>query len=586
MPAKNKQKSFSLKSVQYKTFLISFILPSFIMISLLFVFFIRQQFDAQKREYSNTLGVLSAHLINDINSDLELSLSYLFDSNIIDYFTFLSNYDYQDNAIDYNQYLNSYTKSLSIYTTLLNQNILGVGYVPCGHNTDSYFYLKKYSDLTVYEDFDYTAAKWYRLLQADNHSVIFTREEKSDIYQDTNVISLARTVRNVDKNKVLGYIIIDISMDYLYSLLDELSIGKHSGIILMSPKNEFLFSTNANLSGCASLLGRDIAVIVSEGNAYDIFSLTDDECGFTFYYLSSRKDLYQSYQYALFYVVLFYLGISILANVIFRYISRKITNSIDSILHTMTLYNAGDSHIQSDTSLCTVSELETISDNLNAMIRNVNEHIENEYKLQINQKVAEFQALQAEINPHFLYNTLNFFISLNRLGEKTLLENSIISLSRLFRYTCEPNFNSTLGQEFGFIRDYLYLQKIRFDDRLNYSLSLEPGLKDFIIPKLLIQPLIENAIIHGLEPYDRPVEIRLSAFTANSRNLSSFTVVHVFNTGAPYSEQEANQSKRIGLSNIQERLSIYNPDSFFVIRGAQDRPTECFIIIPDADKSP
>ena len=68
------------------------------------------------------------------------------------------------------------------------------------------------------------------------------------------------------------------------------------------------------------LLDSSASMISYEGNAYDIVSLTDDDCGFTFYYLSSREDLYKSYQYALFYVLLFYLGMSILAIIIFRQI--------------------------------------------------------------------------------------------------------------------------------------------------------------------------------------------------------------------------------------------------------------------------
>jgi hypothetical protein len=84
-------------------------------------------------------------------------------------------------------------------------------------------------------------------------------------------------------------------MDYLYRLLDDLSISERSGILLMSPKNEFLFSTNEGLSGCSSLLNKNTVMIDYEDNTYDISSLTDNRCGFTFYYLSSRKDIYKSY---------------------------------------------------------------------------------------------------------------------------------------------------------------------------------------------------------------------------------------------------------------------------------------------------
>jgi len=148
----------------------------------------------------------------------------------------------------------------------------------------------------------------------------------------------------------------------------------------------------------------------------------------------------------------------------------------------------------------------------------------------------------------------------------------------MYRYTCEHNFNSTLQQEFDFIRNYLFLQKSRFDDRLNFHIFMEPGLEDFEIPKLLVQPLIENAIVHGLEPSEQNEFIELSAFTVKSRNKDAFVVITVINTGLPFVENKC--YKRVGLKNIEERLTIFSPNSFFIIRGGIDKPTKCTIMIP------
>ena len=244
----------------------------------------------------------------------------------------------------------------------------------------------------------------------------------------------------------------------------------------------------------------------------------------------------------------------------------------------MDKYHAGDSHIQCDTSQCNISEISAIAVNLNEMIEKINIHIDNEYKFKMEQKIAEYQTLQSEINPHFLHNILNLLIALNRLGDRTSLEQSIISLSRLFRYTCEHNFNSTIQQEFNFIQDYLFLQKTRFDERLDFQIFIEPGLEDFEIPKLLVQPLIENAIVHGLEPSDCNEIIQLSAFTTTSCNGDEFMVITVINSGLPYIENRS--YKRVGLKNIEERLTIFSPNSFFIIRGGIDKPTKCTIMIP------
>ncbi len=570
------KKSSSLKRVQLKAFIISFFIPSFILICLLFISFINKTQSFQKQEQKNTLELLSAHLAGNINSDLVMSLSYIFDNDILYFYNMLDHTPIEDNLILYNQYLQPYSKTLNSYMTLLNKNIVGMGFIPCHNNTDKYFYMQKYNALEIKEYTDYKNSGWYLKLQKNSSSVIFTKNNGID---RQNVISLIRVAKNVDKKQNLGYIVIDISMDFIYSLLDQLSIGKNSGILLLSPTGEFLFSTNADLSEHYKLLTKKTTVLPSKKDTYDIYSYTDKSNNFTFYYLSSRKDLYGSYLVSLWLVLFFYLLMIVSVYYVFHFTSRKISGSIDPILQVMAKYNAGEAEIQCDTDLCSISEIKTISENLNIMIQNINDHIQNEYKLQISQKIAEYQALQAEIDPHFLYNILNLFITLNRINERNQLENAIINLSHLFRYTCEHTTVSTINKEFSFIKDYLSLQQIRYDDRLSFQIFVEPGLEDFEIPKLLIQPLIENAIVHSLEPSDKKIMIQLTAIKVKNKFGYNLTVISVINTGLPFIASNSSP-KRVGIQNVEERLKLFNPKAFFVMGGGIEKPTKCYIIIP------
>lgn len=248
------------------------------------------------------------------------------------------------------------------------------------------------------------------------------------------------------------------------------------------------------------------------------------------------------------------------------------------ILEAMNRYQTGDTHSLCDNTNCSIQEFQMIADNLNDMIYKMNRHIETEYELKIEQKTAEFQALQAEVDPHFLYNILNLFITLNRLGEKRELERAIIKLSHLFRYTCEHHSDTTLQKEFSFIEDYLGLQQIRFGERLSFQCYLEPGLENFSIPKLLIQPLVENAVVHSLEPSDLDVQIQFSAITVQNKNRWQFIILSVINTGLPYCN--CNTETRVGIRNLEKRLTIYNPNAFLIVDGAKCKPTKCHIIIP------
>lgn len=117
-------------------------------------------------------------------------------------------------------------------------------------------------------------------------------------------------------------------------------------------------------------------------------------------------------------LLILYAVLLVTAVVVFRRHADQITASISPILETTARYQAGDTRSLCDDTDCTIQEFQMIADNLNNMIHNINRHIELEYKLKIEQKTAEYQALQAEVDPHFLYNILNLFITLNRIGEK------------------------------------------------------------------------------------------------------------------------------------------------------------------------
>ena len=113
---------------------------------------------------------------------------------------------------------------------------------------------------------------------------------------------------------------------------------------------------------------------------------------------------------------------------------------------------------------------------------------------------ARYNALQSQINPHFLFNTLN------TISRTALFENApstvdlIDNLAAVFRYTLKHNEDVTLAEEIQFIREYLTIQQYRFKERLSFSILLGEELKEMRIPPLILQPLVENAMIHGLEP--------------------------------------------------------------------------------------
>jgi sensor histidine kinase YesM len=185
------------------------------------------------------------------------------------------------------------------------------------------------------------------------------------------------------------------------------------------------------------------------------------------------------------------------------------------------------------------------------------------YRELIELREAELQSLQARIQPHFLYNVLNGVIGLNRLGDRAGLEAAILDLKDLLRYTLEGDRAVTMTEELAFVGKYLELQKLRFGERFDYSISVDDPCASLKIPKLLLQPLAENALLHGIEPWPHParLDIRASAEDGLVR-------VEVADTGAGFDTAALIQPPRVGLLNVTRRLELAFPGSVMRVRSS------------------
>ena len=184
------------------------------------------------------------------------------------------------------------------------------------------------------------------------------------------------------------------------------------------------------------------------------------------------------------------------------------------------------------------------------MARKLKEKELNEERLERLRTRAELDALQAKINPHFLFNTLNSIASL--ISENpAAAESTVEKLSELFRYTLQKSANSTvrLSEELEIVRSYLEIEKVRFGDRLKFEFRCDESLNDFRLPPLLIQPLVENSIKHvvATNPGGGSVEIE-AARTADS------CVIAVTDSGNGF--VATGDDPGFGLKSIRERLSL------------------------------
>jgi signal transduction histidine kinase len=166
---------------------------------------------------------------------------------------------------------------------------------------------------------------------------------------------------------------------------------------------------------------------------------------------------------------------------------------------------------------------------------------------------ARFRLLQAQINPHFLFNTLNTISRTALFEHADTTVDLIEKLSQIFRYSLEYRDDVRLGEELQFIERYLAIQKARFGERVRSSVSCPDELLDVRIPPLIIQPFVENAIIHGLEPLEEGGELMVRVFPEQARIVITVTDTGVGMDGASAS----GDSGHIGMKNVHERIHLY-----------------------------
>ncbi|HTX18776.1 MAG TPA: histidine kinase [Bacteroidota bacterium] len=199
----------------------------------------------------------------------------------------------------------------------------------------------------------------------------------------------------------------------------------------------------------------------------------------------------------------------------------------------------------------------------------------NEERLNRTRMEAELKALQARINPHFLFNTLNSIASLISENPKSA-EATVEKLSDIFRYTLKSADRDTvtLAEELDIIRIYLEIEKVRFGDRLRYEITCEEPLRDLTIPALIIQPLVENSIKHGLASQVRGGTVRVEVGQKDGHCLIS-----VIDDGKGLDGGLTEGG--FGLKSIEERLRLRYGDAAS-LRIIPDRGAHFQITIPAA----
>ncbi|WP_286081518.1 sensor histidine kinase [Parablautia intestinalis] len=587
-------KKHSLKVSLYYVFTGSVFMP-FIIISLIISYFFHNQLlDNYKINNQIILQTLSNYLDSSIQDSERFFFLYLFDTNVSRFYRSVNKNEINDSQESLYKYVRDsarYRISLNNYLTMFNSYYKGIGFIPENANKNSCFYLQRYeSNIIWYQNEDMDTEKWYQeMINLPLGKALFLPEsimKGCGEYQDAeDVFCMLRVTNHLETASRQGYTFLELSDTIFSNLAKEVSLPAGAGLAIYFPDgtpayatdDKFMFDKNA-LGELTDVEGKRVKI---NGGSYYAYSMKEEQYGFLICYLLPQSIVWKQANETYLSILLIWFCSIIISFVIFAGLSKRISISTGRIMEYIKKYRLGDEKKERNLlPEMSIAEFDNISAALTEMTDKITNLVEHEYIWKINQQMAEYKAMQAEINPHFFNNVMNSLLALNRIGEKENLEKGILNLSRMFRYTCEHGYESTIEKECHFIESYLILEKVRFEERLHYQISIEEGLREFPIPKLLLQPVVENAIRHGMPRDGGCIKLLLQVCGVSDRSGKKYIWIMIANNGTPYREKELYLEGRVGIRSVKERLMITYPDSLFWYDRKGEFQTVCNMLIP------
>ena len=249
---------------------------------------------------------------------------------------------------------------------------------------------------------------------------------------------------------------------------------------------------------------------------------------------------------------------------------KRYSQQISIVMQAMEQTAARNLETRIDTTK-TEYELKELSIGINEMLDSINQFVEDIYKLEIKQQDAHMRALQAQINPHFLYNTLEY-IRMYAISEGSEeLADVVYAFSALLRNNTNQEKTITLKEELDFCEKYVYLYQMRYPNRVAYHFMIDPDLEKIEVPKFVIQPLVENYFKHGIDftRFDNALSVKVLQEDKRVRiivkdNGRGMTEKRLKQVEEKLSHPKVELHESIGLQNVNERLRANFGSSYYM----------------------
>lgn len=318
---------------------------------------------------------------------------------------------------------------------------------------------------------------------------------------DADTIQMIKMVKDLQTYKPIGYIRFGLKRNYIEKMAKNINFGSDGGVVIFD-ENLNKISGIAHDSVLSKLLKEKPSIgnfSYSEGkNEYTAVHIHSDSTGWTtvgvipLRYIN--KDL-AGIQYLTVIIIVLTIIIGVTVSVI---IAQSLILPLENTVNALEKFSRGDFAVRLKENRC--DEIGKLNRIFNKAIKEINELMQKVTQSEILNKEMEFKTLQSQMNPHFLYNTLDTINWLAFKEKQTEICNLVAAISSLIRASISNKKSIiTIEHELDYVKNYIYIQHIRYKDRFDTIYDIDESLLKQAVPKLIIQPIVENAIIHGIE---------------------------------------------------------------------------------------
>lgn len=438
-----------------------------------------------------------------------------------------------------------------------------------------------------------TRESWFTSALAENSIFHFSADNSQSVSADNDeqVISVSRSVKYTDtgENKN-GVILIELNFRTITDLAEKTNLGPNGHILILNDDDSLIYS-----SGTYDQIRSKESVQIAVENYFGGFPAEIDtkvmhmnitplsQTRWRIVTVNDVDEVAQAKRRMLLVLVLVFLASGLVAAAAAVAISRRISSPLKLLRESMANIEKGDFYTK--VSVSGQREVVHLAASFNSMIDTIRSLMEKIVEEQRDKRKTELRALQNQINPHFLYNTLDSIVWLAESNRTDDVITTVIALAKFFRISISRGETFIpVSDELSHIRNYLTIQQIRYQEKFTYTFEIDEGIYEYKVMKLILQPIVENAIYHGIG--DEQEKITIRGYRENN-----LLIFEVENTGYGVTDERISEMYKIldgthevhsvGIRNVYQRLKLYyGNEGNIKITSTLDEMTNIKLVIP------